>query len=514
MQRRQKLIVIVALWAVIAPTILTEVLAYSISFRDSFFYADYYVADSILTNGHIPTQITPDLRYWGKIGTRLRQPLLPISMSIGTLFTSLPLYVFHSHFPIFPIIALIFYLISREFTRSTIALSAAIAAGTIAPYLGANLAGFRGIKTTLYFLIVYLFIRQVRSSPQFQKRCAILIPILLIHLLYNKPRIFIISSFFCVCSVAMTSLSGRQAQISIVGAVASGFWIILATPFRAYTTFGLVATSQLFGVGLIEVDSSGANGVHILQSSPFGFPLFLPVSFAFGALGGLLIVRWSIKSLYNRTLSEYSILVSWGLAIMMFVVFQLFTGEIWLIYRSIGDAFPVIILGAAVAIDYLSERSWWSSSLQKKAIIAALILLLLTPIGASFVLGGVSNPVRNVHSYHSEDIETQTWSSTYIPEEKAVLSDMQHASLLIRRPPSSVYPLSEETLESIFYKGQLDTAPSHSYLWLDQEMVDKGLYVPPFPREPISNGQYKSWKTSGDVVYTTGQSSIIHRDTT
>jgi hypothetical protein len=511
MNKKQKFALILCLWAIAIPTILTEVIAYSVSFQDTFFYADYYIADFIATNGYIPNSFALNGKFWGKVGARSRQPLLPIFMAMGRSLTGLPYYVFRSHLPLVSIVGLVFYVLSKQFFSRKIAISIAFGAGIIAPYMGANSSGFRSAKYIVYFLIIFIFVKQVSASTRFQKRSVVLIPPLLIHLLYNKPRLFIISAFFVLSMSVIILVSSRQyLHIASLGVVGLGFWIILATPFKAYTTFGLIAFSELIGGGIIETQS-GPRAAHLLRASPFGFPLFLPVTFIFGTIGGFLTIRWGVNALRERILTKYLIVLAWGLSMVFFVGFQLLTGEIWLLYRSLGDIFPIMILGAGIAIQRIYSVSVPSLEVKKCFVVAILLILLLTPLTVSFVLEGVASPVRSVHSYDQHDMEARAWSSAYIPTNKRVLSDMQHSALLVRQPPTGVYPLSEATVDSVFYDGQLSQAPDHSYLWVDEEMVGTGLYIAPYPREPIDKDQYSRWKQTGNLVYSTGDSSIIYK---
>lgn len=506
MIRRQKIALILALVALSLPTFLTEIVAYSAEFRDSFFYADFIVADHILSTGHVMKSpfSSESFMYWGKIGTRTNQPLLPIYMTIGTLVTGLDLYIFHSHIPTFVIIFVVYYVLIRQFVEAKVALPTAFAAGAIAPYLGANSAGLRGVKIAVYFLIIFILIRRTQLK-QVHPGFSVLLPLALIHLLFNKPRLFVISSFFIILCGALFFIYDQHVPWASIGVTGAGIWVVFATPFRAYSKYVFISAGQ-FIPSLSALESSRLQ-VEVLQPSTFGFPIHLPTTLLIGLFGGLIALSRAKSSIDRGTVSKYAVLVCWGFALMGFVGVQLISGEFWLISRSIGDAFPIMIAGSAITMNKYVDIPPGRSNDYKKIAFLVLVLLLLIPVGAGFVERSYS-PIRDVHSYQNGDILTDEWIISYAEPGDKVLSDMQRTALLVGDPVDGVYPLSESTIRSTFYSGEFSTAPDHDYLWLDKEMVRKGLYVPPFPRNPVNAGQYSGWIERKDIVYTNGDSKI------
>lgn len=504
MHRTRKLKLLIVIWALATPALVTHTFADTVSFYDSFFFADNYVAEVIVATGEIPEgATTEDLRFWGKIGTVQKQPAVPLLMAIGNLLTGLPLYFFHSHLPVYLITTLIFYLISRQFMGPEIAFSVAFAAGAIAPYLGSNLSGFRGTRKLLLFLIAYILIRQL-SSAKLGRVSSFIVPILLIHLLYNYPRLFILSSLLVFCSTIYYWTFDLPVSWTSLGAIGLGVWVILSTPFTTYSHYISLLFIKISGYGTTLASQEGVN---VMETSLLGLAWFPPL-LVLGAIGGLLTFRSALSSIRKRLLDQHVLLIVWGIATSVFAGSQLITAEGWLLARSLGDAFPVMALGAGIAIESISSLESINRPVMRHAVAVVMILFLIFPVGVSFVYNE-SSSVRTVHSYTDDDIAVKEWSARYIPPNGSVFSDTQHSALLVGEQPASVYPMTESSTQAVFYQGRVEEAPSHDYLWLNEEMNQVGFYVASFPRQPIPSDQYYYFHQSNQVIYSTERSVII-----
>ncbi|WP_137681788.1 hypothetical protein, partial [Haloarcula mannanilytica] len=265
MNRTDKKVLIICFWGVAIPTLVTNHFAPSASFRDVFFFADQYVSTHIIATGQIPHVLDENiLQFWGKVGTRQRQPILPIYSAVGHVISGLPVYLLRSHLPLYPIAFLIFYLISREFLQSKTAIAIAIAGGAIAPYLGFNSAGLRTAKLIVYFLIVYILTRQIRSNKRFERNSTLILPILIFHLLYNKPRLFFLSSLLILFTSLCYLIAQKHKLLASIGISTAGLWIILSVPFQTYKNYLTLLIVQTIASG-IEVVGTEAEPVEVMD---------------------------------------------------------------------------------------------------------------------------------------------------------------------------------------------------------------------------------------------------------
>jgi len=499
MERKIKISLIAILFSV--PIFANSTLAHTIHYRDAFFYADVIVAKGILLDGHVPmlseTMMSDSsVYYWGKIKSRQSQPVIPLFMSIGQLVSSVDMYIYYTHIPLYLVHGSLYYIISKEFTPTHIALPLSLA-GMIGPHVSPMRMGGRYIFGIYLLLVIWYLIYRIRV-PHDRIVGPALLPVILASFVFAYPRLFIEAAVIVVIAYAVLYRSESMLLLSGLISAAVGFWIIIAVPFTVYAEkisfISLVLVSGTF-------PSSDPSLYNVLDRTPYGLISLVPL-FVTGLLGGFGVLTkvYSWVRSAQRAPGEI-ILFIWGVSIILFTILHMLTGAGWLSSRYVAVAVPLIVVAAAIGID----RGLPTRYHIKK--IAIILIVVSTLISYTLVAG---TAWTNIHTYSIQEEESASWADNYSTD--AVSSDMAQSSLLVPKSTSARYPRELTDVKSIFYTGDVENIKnrvSGNLFIMKEEMVTDGFYIPHYPRKPMPRGRYDSIILENNVTYTNGETNII-----
>ncbi|WP_434530819.1 hypothetical protein ACODNH_18935 [Haloarcula sp. NS06] len=496
---RKKTSIIVLIIIGIIPLIMNESLGHSAYYRDAFFYADKVVAEQILDYGSVPlnpdAQVSDaDLRYWGKITSRHSQPVLPIFMVIGNLVTGLPLYVFHSHIPLYFILGGFYYIISKNFASAKTSILVGIIGATITNN-PMNSGGRLINKILLLFLIwsiIYCF-----THKDFHRVSSVFVPTSLIALLFLYPRRFIQGATLVL--LTSISLSIMRRRKLLIGSCVSivGTWVILAVPFNVYSYYLITVFSKLSSLG--GNVSSDVSPNRVLSTPNYNLLPIVPL-FLLGVIGGIVVIAGLVK--YRTGESEIRLkqvpLFLWGISITSLVFMQFAVGSSWLSGRYVSTSLPLIVIAASVGVKAIDKKSGFNLA---KGLLGIIVILSLVSYGLV-----ASSAWVNIHTYSNEDVATAQWASSYSQSE--IRSDMAGSALVVPKSEAT-YPLNKENMNETFYDINVKE-PRHREIFIFHTgMYQDGLYLPPYPREPVSYRWFESTTASKNIVYSNRKSKIV-----
>jgi len=499
MNRKIKAIILV--WSLTLPLAISESLAHTAFYRDVFHYADAAVVNTILNTGHVSYTPGIDPFYWAKVRTRVNQPVLPIFLSMGKLVTDLSPQIFQTRIPIYSSVLGMYYVIVREFTSSNTAIVISIA-GAISPNMSPMTApGGRAIKFTVLLLVLYFAIRYEdwKDSKIFG---SVGMSIMMFHLLYNYPRLFVEAAFFAFFLGGTYLWRGRSDMVAPVGIALSGLWIILVTPFQSYTNVLSYISARLGNLAFLA--SNPTEPTALLEMPSYSIETVPPLLF-FGMVGGVISLK--VVSFGGRNRHKHLILVLWGVAILMFAIAQLATGKAWLIIRMYGTALPLMLVASGIGIHLLSQISvtWeYVTKVGMILIVATMFLSYITMAGSVWV---------DIHTYSQSEVSSANWTNN-LPEDSSVGSDMKHSALLVGQKLNPKYPDTPQDIKNMFYSGPSEFRSATKSLELDyfiisESMSESGLYIRPHPRQPASPYWIKERERQNEKIYDNGDEFLI-----
>ena len=483
------------------PIFVNFTLAHTIHYRDAFFYADAIVANGILSDGHIPilsdTMMSDSsVYYWGKIKSRQSQPIIPLFIAIGQLVSGVGMHVFYTHIPLYLSHGLLYYIISREFVSTHIAIPLSFA-GMIGPHVSPMRMGGRYMFGIYLLLVIWYLVFRVRA-PQDRIVGSVLLPIILISFVFLYPRLFIEAAVIVI--IACVILYRSEGVLLVSGAISAvvGFWIILAVPFSAYTQ-KISFIFFVFASGTFP--NSDPSLATVLDRTSYGLISLVPL-FITGLLGGLKVLTrvfsW-VKS--DRRAPKEIILFIWGISIILFTILHMATGAGWLSSRYVAVSVPLMVVAAAIGIDRGISTQYHIKQ------VAIALIVVSTLISYSLIAG---TAWVNIHTYSIQEEESASWADNY--STGAVSSDMAQSALLVPKSTSARYPRKLKDVKYIFYSGntrEMGRYISEDLFIMKKEMMTDGFYIPHYPRKPISRNRYNSIISNNNVTYTNGKTEVI-----
>lgn len=512
MRNKLKISLIILLF--ISPFIINETLAYSVRYREVFFYADVVVSNHIIENGHITLALDRVLTdksyvYWGKIATKRTQPFLPILITEYSMITTLPRYVFYSHFPFYLLNGFMYFLLARRFSSSKIALPIAFV-GMAGPQRSPVISGARTLDEVFFLLIIWVILCLFQKSTNNQKSTyemlgGLILPLLLVSLLLLYPRLFIEAAILVILSgIILYKLYG-DAIIGGLSGLIMGLWMIVFIPFDVYIYYATGIVALISGHGdIFETSEISATPLNILNQPPYGLISVIPL-LVLGIVGGVVtfwkLYIWTQKD-ENCPYNEL-VLFLWGITTIIFVVLHLFTGTDWLTSRYLSISLPLVIVAASLGMSNLFNQL--SRNLLKRAVI---VLVIATTLLSYALVGGSS--LVDIHTYSAEETESAEWASSY--SAGTVMSDMSKSALIVPSSTPSNYPDDPSSIKTVFYQTSKKAAINESQATLfmfNKEMITDGFYIRPSARKPASKRWYYLTSEHNNIVYSNSNTKII-----
>lgn len=505
----KRLKISIALICCSIPLIITETASYTYHFRDVFFFADANVANHILETGHSNPPLTEDQsKYWGKIETRSKQPVLPIFMAVGAELTGLHISVFRGHLPIYLAVAALYFVISRRFVDDKVALVVALA-GSVGPNMKpATAAGGRALKYVFILLLIWMLIYRIENRNKPSRIVLVTgAPIVLFLSLFNYPRYFVLGVLILAFSAIFVENAPR-IDYSIILALAGGY-VIFTIPYDAYVwAFGLVLNVAADPLSLLEQASAGAPETAFDSASYTRYTA--PIPFLVGGLGGIVTLR---KVLNDGKSEHYDLLFAWGIALALFGAMHLATGVGWIVGRVYSTGWPIMVVGVAIGCRELSQYDL----LSRVNVSHLVAVLFLVSVLASF--GAIANSQwMDIHTYTEQEATGANWIDDY--DDGTIVSDTKQAALITQHNPVAEFPREEGDIRELFYSENQEDVRHQmrnrggKYLLISTTMETRGFYVSPYPREPITDSQHSTWGVSMNKIHDNGVSTTYHYNRT
>lgn len=473
-------------------------------FRDVFFYADAFVAHQILQTGFIPrAPAHPNLNYWGKIGTRINLPILPLFLVVIKTVTGAEIHHLYTLMPSFLVSAGGLYTLSKRTGLAVLPTIVLAVAGGLAAtatvFYAISPAGLgRGIVfLTVGFLTLHL--RREAHGRSLDDQILFggaLIAVMVGAFFWYPPHFIKIAGIVFISGVLVTA-SRRRFALSVslsVIAVLIGL-LVIEIPLGAYILY--VQTAIVKAVHLNFGLPTGAQKVpYPTAYSPHYYSLLpLAILAPVAIVGGLRAVH---EVVFKDARPVTLVAVGWGVAVLGISALYLATSSSFLVGRTYLLAFPVMIVGAALALGRSSVR------VQTLLTVGVLVLVL----SALFLQVGLS--AIQIQSYEPGIADGSQWVGSHV--DRNVITDTKRgAPMAADGQFDAVYPRTYDRVRAAFYTesyGRFDRAID-SPVVLSEGMTEYGLYVMTSKHKPISRSAYETRIRRSNVPYTNGEITLV-----
>jgi hypothetical protein len=426
-----------------------------------------------------------------------------------TLTADIKIAYIYTLMPAFLVSAGGFYIIStgmdiRTFPLIVLSIAGGVAASATVVYTISPAGLGRGIIfLTVGVLIIYLQRDESGRSIFDQTLFAgVFVSVMLSTFFWYLPHFIKISGILILVGV-LAAIFQRQFTLSIsltVIAVLIGL-LIFEIPLVTYLSYLKIAITRA-----IELNfglPTGANqSPHPTAYSPKYYSLLPLLILAPTAVaGGLLAIR---EVLFRESRSVAVVAVSWGIAVLSISGLYLATSSSFLVGRTYLLAFPVMVVGAAFAV----ERT----SMKTQTFISGTFLILV--FSALFLQAGL--PAVQVQSYEPGIAEGSQWIGSNV--NRNVVTDLKRgAPMAATGEFNSVYPQDYPQVQALFYTENYTrfSQSTNRPVVLSEGMTVYGLYVLKSNHKPISQSAYEVRITRSNVPYTNGEVRlVIPRDAT
>lgn len=471
--------------------------------RNTFFYADYFVADQIVATGYVPADGAFEVtKYWGKINSKLKLPLLPAMLAVLQIVADVP---FHSSFTFFPSVLLIavsfFVLFKRMGVSRLTGIILAVVAGFAVPATPRYPIELYAAITGIMCLGVAVLQMKIDSPPSTgvnRIRHLVLLVIFMAFLFYWDPeKFFILSGILGITGIILFAQRERMLPYLIL-LVASGalFIQIFELPLRPYI---VQLQSSILSFATLDFSNplsayaggggGGAEGGGGGQRRPYYSLLPLPVLLPLAAVGGIYTLR-GINDPSERT---SVIAVAWGIiALSLSVVFMIASAG-WLAGRSYTFAVPVMILGCARFVKMMRKYLQYSVSVLLLVLVLSSVLLQLTV------------PLIHLHTYEPGIEDGADWASTHA--NSTVITDHKLGAPFAAKGDFDVmFPREDiEMTRGVFYSDDYTEFRRHADgpVLVAEGMKSYGVRAAG-ARGPIPDGVFDTITGRSNSVYSNG----------
>lgn len=473
--------------------------------RNTFFYADYFVGDKIVTTGHVPADNEFDVTiYWGKINAKLKLPLLPMMLAILRIIADIPFSTSFTFFPSFLLIVVSFYsLFNRMGVSYLTTIILAVTAGFAVPATPRYPIEMYATITGIMCLGVAVFQMEINNKPDKginRIRNQIILTIFMTFLFFWDPEKFFILAGIIGVSGGILFLKRKRVISYLLLVVVSGvlFIQIFELPLDPYivqlqSSILAFATLDFSNPLSAYAGGGGGGGGEGTQQRVYYSLLSLPLLLPLSAIGGIYL----LLDLKSRPKSASIIAVAWGvIAGTLSIVFMIASAG-WLAGRSFTFAMPVMMLGYAGFIKSIRKPLQYSLSVLLLVLILVSVLLQLTA------------PLIELHTYEPGVEEGSKWASTYANQ--TVITDHKLGAPFAAEGDFDVmFPKDDPTMtHGIFYPDDYTEFQKHADgpVLVAEGMTEYGVRAAgssgPVPNETFSTITYRSNSvySNGEVQY-------------
>jgi len=473
--------------------------------RDTFFYADFFIANEIISDSTIPLVNEIDFtNRWGKIGNRAKLPILPLLLAIAHLITNLSISSIYVLFPSFVLISVGFYIIIKKYdisllTTTIIAICGGITAPATVFYTITISAVVQGMTVLSIALLGVQITHFNKSETNTISRLlfTVIFILLLLFLFYWYPPDYLIFSGIIFVSGLLLIFKQKGVYlypVLIVASVLIGLQVI-ELPLPSY-----LRNFQLAVLQISTLDFANPANANVV-SYPTAYS---PKYYALIPLAGLIPISLigGIASFvdYRKDADSATIIaLSWGIVIVLISGIYLANSTAWLIGRTYFLAFPVIILGAARGLEYINK---------KRQIFVSLLLLGLVLV--SVVLQAGLPPVQ-IQSYEPGVKTGSQWAGTYATQ-NVVTDHKTGAPMAARGDFIAEYPRNYTYARQVYYTEDYKKFDKNfqGLLVLSKGMTRYGIFVMESAHKPISKTAYQQRVEYSSRIYSNGEVSVIH----
>nr|WP_157829430.1 hypothetical protein [Haloarcula taiwanensis] len=477
--------------------------------RNTFFYADYFVGDQIVATGNVPTDNSFDVtKYWGKINSKIKLPLLPLMLSILKITANVPFSASYTTFPSILIIMASFYILFDKMGVSGLtAIILAVTAGFAVPatprYPIELYATVTGVMC-LGIVVLQIEIRSNSAGHINKIRNLVILSTFLAFLFYWDPEKFFILSGILGFLFALLYTQHRKKAISglILLSISALLFIQIfelpLIPYIAQLQSSILAFFTLdFSNPLNAYAGGGGGGGGGGQGRAFYSLISLPVLLPLSAIGGFYALTDTLSKERHISL----IAVSWGIiAALLSIVFMIASAG-WLAGRSYTFAVPVMMIGYARYIKTIQEPLQYLMSGLLLSLVLLSVLLQLTV------------PLIHLHTYEPGIEDGSKWASEYSDE--TVITDHKLGAPFAAEGNFDVmYPKDEaEVTQGLFYPHNYTEFSRHATgpVLVSEGMKEYGVRAAG-ANGPMPNGAFRNVTNRSDLVYSNGRVLYVHED--
>jgi len=469
--------------------------------RNTFFYADYYVADQIVETGSIPNLVFPP-HWWGKIINRTKVVAIPLFLAILKLVANVSFSASYTQIPSFLLISGSLYIIISRLDLSIVSRSLlALAGGVAIPATAYYATQANSLVKGVAFLVPALLIIDIsgmigeENSPPNLSTVVLIVPILFTIFFWHPSRFFVISGTIAFIGV-LAFIRDRRQPLYLSLAAICGFILLLVfyIPLNAYI---LGIQKAVIGLSQFDISSPMSTGTESYPTaySPKYYSLIpLPLIFCLSFVGGLLVLLE-----YREGPSPFSIVsLSWGLSVLFLSLLYLATSTSWLVGRSYILALPVMVIGSAKTISLLSNR---------KQNTVSILLLLLILLSFGLQLG---TPEINLRVYETGIQGGADWTNKYIDE--PVSTDRKIGAIIAADGGFNArYPDDYNRTRDLYYSNNTSLYRSliNRYSVLSTYMTEYGFVGGDNSYKAIDEGHFNAIVKSSDKIYSNNKTTVI-----
>jgi hypothetical protein len=464
-----------------------EVILPSAAYRDVFSYSDYYVANSIIENGFVPSNMTVNVKdYWGKVDIKMKYPFSPLIISILSITTGIePLLVMNYNLLNTILLGIVAYLISRRFLPKEVAVMSA-ALFVVFPMF---VPMFKIDTIHLDFVLLNLLLYTLVSAISVRKKMLIAV---VFSAAVATAFFFYVIYLLILASVLLLDWVLRQRSRKLFAVLVSVGIILAVAASQILLSSNMVCgvvevlnnlmdipgfLSQFTTLSTIERSTMVYYGLIYLV---FTLPLFI--------ISG---ISYSMAYIKNRIQPHDRQLFLWVVSSILLGI-PMLLGYVWSGHKVF------FLLSVSYIILCLKPIASW----RRYQILAAFAVLLMVSLWVTHMKNIM--PQTKLAAFRADEFTELQTLSNYVDE--TIVTDLRIGGLLVSHFGFTDvrYPKQRGTMDSIFYSyngseiaaGTLTLAPNNSYLMLSDTFFDLGIVAGNLAREPVSTQMIETLDSS------------------
>jgi|GEM_PF-4791367 hypothetical protein len=483
--------------------------------RDVWFSSDGTVVHYITQNGQLPTStfqlfagniVDP---FTGGASSSIDHFLTPILRTTLVMVTGVEASVLSISLPYYLIkvvisIAILKHLdINQEFAIIFGVLLGIAPVFTVSEFLDAGMSA-----SIILFTGILLTIRYISGF----KEASLLLSVIFIWIGIQKPELWLLLLGVLIISLALRFTENLSAsdfyRAPVIVALSMLPHIISFNVYR-YHIASIIESVQNLHFPTPTGGGSG-NTPYILPNESYGL-IILIIVLAWGIIGGGIFLSNFIESHSKNSLYATkgvdTVVVSWAISVILLTIIIISSGKFFLITRSYSYSFPIIIIGAAIAIDQMYKRERIFSYIYIGVIVFAFVGVLILQ---------TQTPHMQIGLLQSDGEAWAEWSSEY-SSDLVILADRKAGAQLVDQGHDNTkVPTSQASVHSLYYSNytsfQKYTNDNGDQVSLYYDMKSTGLYTNSYPRKPMNNTSFDSRVTNNSVIYSNGEYITLEID--